>query len=112
GRRLERPAEPPPALPRVFRDAALLPAIAREKHHDPVRFTELIRPQNQRVGGVKRHPEAGPNCTTNRRDDPDRYPTARSRLRAIRPSRERGDRGTLSYRKSAPAPPVPRSRSS
>src|SRR6185295_14140260 len=50
-----RAAEPPPALPRVLRHAALLAAIAGEKHHDPIRLTELVGPQDQRFGGVERH---------------------------------------------------------
>jgi len=40
--RLERPAEAAPALPGVLRDPALLPAIARQKHDNPVRLTELV----------------------------------------------------------------------
>ena len=44
GHRLERPAEPPPALPRVLRHAALLAAIARQEHDDPIRLTELVGP--------------------------------------------------------------------
>src|SRR5207247_5078162 len=61
--RLERPAEAPPALPRVLRHAAFLPAVARQKHHDPIRLTERVSPQNQGVGGVVRHPGAGSNYT-------------------------------------------------
>jgi hypothetical protein len=57
--RLERRAEAPPALPRVARHPALLAAIARQEHHDPIRLTELVGPEDQRVGGVGRHPEGG-----------------------------------------------------
>src|SRR5438445_475712 len=59
----ERAAEAAPALARVLRNAALLAAVPRQKHHNPVRLTELVGPENQCVGGVKRHREAGYNCT-------------------------------------------------
>ena len=42
--RLECPAEPPAALPRVFRHTALLAAIARQEHDDAIRLTEPVRP--------------------------------------------------------------------
>src|SRR5436190_15085271 len=62
--RFQRPTEPAAALPRILRNAALLAAIARQKHNDAIRLAELVGPQNQRIGGVERHPEAGSYATS------------------------------------------------
>ena len=57
--RLQRTAKTAAALPRVLCHAALLAPIARQEHDDAIGFTEFVGPENQRVGSVKRHPEAG-----------------------------------------------------
>src|ERR1700738_3761333 len=53
--RFERASEPPSALPRVLRNTAFLAPIARQKDDDAIRLTELVGPEDQRVGGVKGH---------------------------------------------------------
>ena len=50
--RLERADEPRSRPPRALGDAALLAAIARQEHHDPIGFAQLVGAQDQRVGGV------------------------------------------------------------
>ncbi len=94
--RLEARAEAPPALTRVFRDAALLPAIARQEDNDEIRFTELVGPQNQRVGGMERHPEADYNSTSAR------YRSGSHRPRATRTSHGRAGRGRRGCRRTSP----------
>ncbi len=53
--RLERGGKPRSRPPRALRNTALLPTIARQEDDDAIRLTELIRPENQCVGGVQRH---------------------------------------------------------
>src|SRR5262249_23297974 len=72
---LERPAKPPPALARVLRDAALLASIARQKHDDAIRFAELVRPQDERVGRIERHRQAAFDCTTIATYPPTAFPS-------------------------------------
>src|SRR5207237_9881603 len=53
--RLERSDESRTRAPRSLRHPSLLAAVPREEHDDPVRLTELVRAQDQRIGGVNRH---------------------------------------------------------